>query len=116
MLDTTTSAGESTPVRSDSAQQIATFYAEYATRIRIGLMISMLGAELTFPFTLAIFMRMRGGADGIGPTSMTQLVIPLSVFASWWFVTAYVLLKGLKAHEQADASAVDGPVTPATIV
>jgi hypothetical protein len=209
------------PSPHDSAQQIATFYAEHATRIRIGLMISMLGAGLTFPFSVAIFMQMRRIEGGIGPMSVTQLVtglmngplfilpmvalgaatfragatdpsateslhdlgwlafvgipapavvqltaiaiagfrdrsenpvfarwfayfnvwcalafipgilvicfqtgpfawngiiafwIPLSVFGAWWFVTAWVLLKGLKTHEEATATAVSGSVSPA---
>ena len=33
------------------------------------------------------------------------------LFGAWWFVTAYVLLKGLKRHEQENASA-GGPVSP----
>ncbi|MFY1621322.1 hypothetical protein, partial [Micromonospora sp. WMMD736] len=47
------------PSPNDSAQQIAQFYADNALQVRIGLMISMLAAGLTFPFTVAIFMQMK---------------------------------------------------------
>lgn len=40
--------------------------------------------------------------------------IPLSVSGAWWFVTAYVLLRGLKIHERDRPAA--GPVSPATSV
>jgi hypothetical protein len=65
------------PSPNDTAQQIATFYAENATRIRVGLMISMLGAGLAFPFTVAIFLQMRRIEGAIGPMSLTQLVTGL---------------------------------------
>jgi hypothetical protein len=59
------------------AEQVAAYYAEHATRIRIGLMIAMLGAGLSFPFTVAIFMQMRRMEGEIGPMSLTQLVTGL---------------------------------------
>lgn len=59
------------------AQQVADFYADNAVRIRIGLMISMLGAGLTFPFTVAIFQQMRRIEGEIGPMSLVQLVTGL---------------------------------------
>jgi hypothetical protein len=59
------------------ADQVAAYYADNALRIRLGLMISMLGAGLTFPFTVAIFQQMRRIEGGIGPMSLVQLVTGL---------------------------------------
>lgn len=65
------------PSPNQTAQQLATFYADNAFRIRIGLIISMLAAGLTFPFTVAIFMQMKRIEGGIGPLGCTQLVTGL---------------------------------------
>ncbi|BDE11499.1 hypothetical protein MKCMC460_03590 [Mycobacterium sp. 20KCMC460] len=40
------------PSPNQTAQQLAAFYADNAFRIRLGLIISMLAAGLTFPFTV----------------------------------------------------------------
>lgn len=65
------------PSPNQTAQQLAAYYADNATRIRVGLIISMLAAGLTFPFTVAIFMQMRRIEGGIGPLGCTQLVTGL---------------------------------------
>jgi hypothetical protein len=65
------------PTPNQTALQVATYYAEHATRIRIGLIISMLSAGLTFPFTVAIFMQMKRIEGGVGPLGCTQLVTGL---------------------------------------
>lgn len=65
------------PSPNQTAQTLAAYYADDAIRIRIGLMISMLAAGLSFPFTVAIFMQMRRIEGGIGPLGCTQLVTGL---------------------------------------
>jgi len=65
------------PSPNNSAQALAAFYADNATRIRIGLMISMLAAGLTFPFTVAIFMQMKRIEGGVGPLGCTQIATGL---------------------------------------
>jgi hypothetical protein len=70
------------PAPSTSAAALAQFYADNQTRIRLGLVVSMLGAALSFAFPVPIMLqlrRIRGGA-ALGYTLL--FVFPMFAMAA----------------------------------
>jgi hypothetical protein len=65
------------PAPGAPAAEVAAFYAEHATAIRVGLMVAMLGAGFSFPFSVAIFLQMRRIEGPAGPMSYVQLTTGL---------------------------------------
>lgn len=61
------------PAPSWSATEITRFYLENRTRIRLGLVISMLAAALVFPFTVAIMLQIRRIEGHMSPLAYSQL-------------------------------------------
>lgn len=59
------------------AADLARFYAENQTRIRVGLVISMLGAGLALPFPVTITMQMRRIEGSKSPLAWLQLICGL---------------------------------------
>jgi hypothetical protein len=68
------------PAPSTSAAALAQFYADNQTRIRLGLVVSMLGAALSFAFPVPIMMQLRRirGGTALGYTQLVAgMVNPL---------------------------------------
>jgi hypothetical protein len=65
------------PVPGWSATELAHYLAEHATRIRIGLVIAMLGAALGFAFPVAILLQLRRIEGPSSPLAYVQLVTGL---------------------------------------
>jgi len=65
------------PVPGASATELAHYLAEHATRIRIGLVIAMLGAALGFAFPVAILLQLRRIEGPSAPLGYIQLVTGL---------------------------------------
>jgi hypothetical protein len=61
------------PSPNDSAQQIADFYSQHTNLIRAGLLISIFGVPLAFPFVIVISMQMRRIEGSVAPLSYIQL-------------------------------------------
>jgi hypothetical protein len=61
------------PSPHDSAEQIARFYAENATRIRTGLVISCIGAAMAYPWAAVIAVQMRRIEGRWNPLALTEL-------------------------------------------
>lgn len=62
------------PAPDGSALKIAHFYNEHATRIHIGLAVSLLGTALVYPFVSAISVQMKRIEGTWSPLTYTQLV------------------------------------------
>ncbi|HTF47683.1 MAG TPA: hypothetical protein VK735_09565 [Pseudonocardia sp.] len=65
------------PVPSWSATELAGYLTEHQTRIRIGLVIAMLGAALGFGFPVAIMLQLRRIEGPASPLAYLQLVTGL---------------------------------------
>ena len=81
------------PSPSSPAAQVAQFYAHNQTRIRIGLVISMLGAGLALPFPVAITLQLRRIEGSSSPLSWVNLICglfntPLFVFPMFGIAAA----------------------------
>lgn len=81
------------PAPDDSAEEIARFYADNETRIKVGLVVSMLSAGLAFFFPVVIALQLGRIDDGWSPMAIAQLVTgvtvtPLLVFPMFAMATA----------------------------
>lgn len=65
------------PAPSASAADTARMYAEHATWIQLGLIVSMLGAALSAPFVVEIFLQMKRIEGEWAPMAYTQLITGL---------------------------------------
>jgi hypothetical protein len=84
------------------AADVARFYAEHQTRIRIGLVISMLGAGLALPFPVTIMLQMRRIEGSSSPMAWVQLVSGLfntPLFVLPMFGMAAATYRPLRAPE-----------------
>jgi hypothetical protein len=66
------------PSPGDSAQKIATFYAEKSNRIHVGLVVSLFGTALCYPWAAVISVQLKRIEGLWSPLTYTQLATGLT--------------------------------------
>ena len=83
------------PAPSNTAAQVAAFYLEHSSRIRIGMVLLLLGAAFDLPWTIVISLQMWRTEGRFAPLTLLQFasgVVGIAFFVlppSLWLVAAY---------------------------